>query len=241
MRNQRAGQATFIPLDTIQVKAVPEKYRNFAKGARLAIDCIEYEPAVERAMQHACSSSLICDTMEVARHICYERGQEVKGGLIQLEKSLRLAVTLEGTVIHKSGLITGGQGSSGSHKFDDRDVQGSLRASVLELTAGLQRLRDNLLQQLQDLSKSKPREKADEGLLESLARLDAESTIVTDDLVRNGMPAGSCANPLRMLLVFGSSAYAPSSTRWNLTSRRCRPSDSAELELFPLQMKGLPD
>ena len=79
MRNQRAGQATFIPLDTIQVKPVPEKYRNYAKGARLAIDCIEYDPAVERAMQHACSTSLICDSMEVAKHVCYDKGQEVKG------------------------------------------------------------------------------------------------------------------------------------------------------------------
>jgi chromosome segregation ATPase len=31
-------------------------------------------------------------------------------------------VTLEGTVIHRSGLITGGQGSSSSRKFDDTEV-----------------------------------------------------------------------------------------------------------------------
>jgi len=111
MRNQRAGQATFIPLDTIQVSPVPERLRNFAKGARLAIDCIEYDAAVERAMQHSCGSSLICDTMDLARYISYEKGQEVK------------AVTLEGTVIHRNGLITGGQGPSGGRKFNDQDVQ----------------------------------------------------------------------------------------------------------------------
>ncbi|KAK8869753.1 hypothetical protein IAR55_000321 [Kwoniella newhampshirensis] len=158
MRSQRAGQATFIPLDTIQVKPVPERLRNFAKGARLAIDCIEYEPAVERAMQHACGSALICDTMEIARYVCYDKGQEVK------------AVTLEGTVIHKSGLITGGQGSGGGRKFDDREVE------------GLKRLKETYLSQLQELHRSKPKDKADEGLLESLARLDAESTIAKDDL-----------------------------------------------------------
>lgn len=79
MRNQRAGQATFIPLDTIQIKPVQEKYRNFAKGARLAIDCIEYDHKVERAMQHACGSTLICDTMTVAKYVCHDKGQEVKG------------------------------------------------------------------------------------------------------------------------------------------------------------------
>ncbi|EIW69438.1 hypothetical protein TREMEDRAFT_62305 [Tremella mesenterica DSM 1558] len=160
MRNQRAGQATFIPLDTIQVKPVAERLRNFARGARLAFDCIEYEPAVERAMQHVCGNAMICDSMDIAKQICYDKGQEVK------------AVTLEGTVIHRSGLITGGQGSGGSRKFDDREVQ------------GLQRLKEQYLQQLQDLNRAKPKDNADEGVLENLARLDAEATIAKDDLVR---------------------------------------------------------
>lgn len=79
MRNQRAGQATFIPLDTIQVKPINDKFRAFAKGARLAVDVITYDPAVERAMHHACGNALVCDSMEVARYVCYEKGQEVKG------------------------------------------------------------------------------------------------------------------------------------------------------------------
>ena len=132
MRNQRAGSATFIPLDTIQVKPVPDKLRNFAKGARLAIDCIEYDPAIERAMQYSCSTSLICDTMDIARHVCYDRGQEVKGerSVARLELILP-AVTLEGTIIHKSGLITGGQGASGTRTFDDREVQGMIFRSYI--------------------------------------------------------------------------------------------------------------
>jgi structural maintenance of chromosome 1 len=52
--------------------------------------------------------------MGVAREICYNKGQEVK------------AVTLEGTVIHKSGLITGGQGASGGRKFNDQEVDSEL-------------------------------------------------------------------------------------------------------------------
>lgn len=79
LRNQRAGQATFIPLDTIQVKPINDKYRSFAKGARLAVDVIQYEPAVERAMHYACGNALVCDTMDVARYVCYDKGQEVKG------------------------------------------------------------------------------------------------------------------------------------------------------------------
>ncbi|WWC61082.1 uncharacterized protein I303_103660 [Kwoniella dejecticola CBS 10117] len=158
MRNQRAGQATFIPLDTIQVKAVPERLRNFVKGARLAIDCIEYNANVERAMQHACGSALICDTMDIAKYVCYDKGQEVK------------AVTLEGTVIHRSGLITGGQGSGGARAFNDRELD------------GLNKQKETYIAQLQEAHRSKPKEKADEGLLEDLARLDAELTVARDDL-----------------------------------------------------------
>ena len=82
MRNQRAGQATFIPLDTIQVKPINDKFRSFAKGARLAVDVVQHEAAIERAIHHAYGNALVCDTMEVARCVCYEKGQEVKGLLL---------------------------------------------------------------------------------------------------------------------------------------------------------------
>lgn len=79
MRDQRAGQATFLPLDTIQVKPINDKYRSFAKGARLAVDVIEYDASVERAMHYACGNALVCDTMDVATKVVYEKSQEVKG------------------------------------------------------------------------------------------------------------------------------------------------------------------
>ncbi|KAI0647638.1 cohesin complex subunit psm1 [Trametes meyenii] len=158
MRNQRAGQATFIPLDTIQVKPINDKFRAFAKGARLAVDVMHYDPAVERAMHHACGNALVCDSMEVARYVCYEKGQEVK------------AVTLEGTIIHKSGLITGGKSShQNSKKWEEKDVQ------------GLQRVRDNLVAQLHDLGKSKPRGKETEILVAEISRLESAVNVARED------------------------------------------------------------
>ena len=91
MRNQRAGQATFIPLDTIQVKPINDKFRSFAKGARLAVDVVQYEPAIERAIHHACGNALVCDTMEVARYVCYDKGQEVKGNVILRRRNLHFS------------------------------------------------------------------------------------------------------------------------------------------------------
>ncbi|KAF9230173.1 hypothetical protein BU15DRAFT_57524 [Melanogaster broomeanus] len=69
-----------LPLDTISAKPVNDKFRSFAKGARLAVNVIQYEPGVERAMNHACGNALVCDTMEVAKYTCWEKGQEVEGG-----------------------------------------------------------------------------------------------------------------------------------------------------------------
>ncbi|KAL0571911.1 Structural maintenance of chromosomes protein 1 [Marasmius crinis-equi] len=159
MRNQRAGQATFIPLDTIQVKPINDKFRSFAKGARLAVDVIQYEPAVERAIHHACGNALVCDTMDVAKYVCYEKGQEVK------------AVTLEGTIIHKSGLITGGRSHHGPEKnWDEKDIQ------------GLQRQRDSLQTKLRELAKQKPRGKTDDTLVADISRLESGITIAKDDL-----------------------------------------------------------
>ncbi|KAG8915652.1 Structural maintenance of chromosomes protein 1 [Tulasnella sp. 408] len=72
LRDQRAGQATFIPLDTIKVKPINDKFRSFAEGARLAVNVIQFDPAIERTMHHACGTALVCDTLEIAKHIYYD-------------------------------------------------------------------------------------------------------------------------------------------------------------------------
>lgn len=135
MRTQRAGQATFIPLDTIKVKPLNDRLRSLERGARLAVDVIQFDPSVERALHHACGNALVCDNMEIARRVCYDKGQDIKGVFIprpgkksaELFCDLRnLAVTLEGTVIHKSGLITGGKSSHNtSKKWEEKEVQGT--------------------------------------------------------------------------------------------------------------------
>ncbi|KAG2187751.1 hypothetical protein INT44_005441, partial [Umbelopsis vinacea] len=113
MRDQRAGHATFIPLDTIVAPVVEDRFRTFAKGAKLAVDVLEYEDQYERALMYACGNALVCDNLAIAKHICYERNQEVK------------AVTLDGTVIHKNGLITGGEGVSAAKQWEERELEGT--------------------------------------------------------------------------------------------------------------------
>ena len=159
LRNQRVGQATFIPLDSIQVKPVNDRLRSIAKGARLAFDVVKYQPGVQRAIQHACGNALVCDDMAVARHICYERKQEVK------------AVTLDGTVIHKSGLITGGQlgNQSATKRWEERELQ------------ALHRQREASMAELKDLQRQKRELGTDDEVVAAMANLEAELRVVRDE------------------------------------------------------------
>ncbi|KAF9903578.1 Structural maintenance of chromosomes protein 1 [Linnemannia zychae] len=160
LREQRSGHATFLPLDTLVVKPVNDRLRSLAKGARLAIDVVQYDENLERAIQYVCGNALVCDTMEVAKHICYGLGQQVK------------AVALDGTVFHKSGLITGGQGGVGSNtkRWEERVVD------------ELKKHRDSLLTQLNELSKTKKRGVSEESLRSELTGIESKLAFSREDL-----------------------------------------------------------
>lgn len=150
LRNQRAGQATFIPLDTIQTKPINDRLRSLSPQARLAIDVIQYAPVIERAVSYACGNAMICDTLDVARNICYERAQRVK------------AVTLDGTIIHKTGMITGGPSMQETvKKWDDQELQ------------GVQRERDRCMSELKELQQQKYVLEEEDELVASVTRAQA--------------------------------------------------------------------
>ncbi|KAJ3285102.1 Structural maintenance of chromosomes protein 1 [Rhizoclosmatium sp. JEL0117] len=161
MRDQRAGTATFLPLDTLSVKPINEKYRNFAKGARLAVDVIQVEAMYERAVQFACSDSLVCETMEIAKEVCWSRGQEVK------------AVTLDGTVLHKTGLMTGGQtnnSSRDSRRWEEKEIEAFRKA------------RDVLVNDIQEIGKARRKITNDEVLRSEIASAESRLNVALDNL-----------------------------------------------------------
>ncbi|KTW31066.1 cohesin subunit SMC1 [Pneumocystis jirovecii RU7] len=140
LHDQRLGVLTFIPLDTCQVKSIDQKLRNIHPQARLAIDVISYESSVERAIQFAIGNALICDDFNIAKNIRYNRDIEAK------------IVTLDGTALHKAGLITGGQNRNfkQEQKWDENEIE------------ALKQLRDNLMNRLQDIQKDKKRNMTEE-------------------------------------------------------------------------------
>ncbi|KAJ3248105.1 Structural maintenance of chromosomes protein 1 [Chytriomyces hyalinus] len=159
MRDQRLGTATFLPLDTLTVKHINEKYRNFAKGARLAVDVIQVEAAYERAVQFACSDSLVCETLEVAKEVCWTRGQEVK------------AVTLDGTVLHKTGLMTGGQSSSSSkdsRRWEEKEIE------------ALRKAREVLMNDIAEIAKARRKLANDDQLRSEISAAESKLNVALD-------------------------------------------------------------
>lgn len=127
LRDQRRGQATFIPLDTIQWTASNSNLKG-TRGTRMAIDTINYDSSLERAVAYVCGNAVICDDLATAKHVCWEKRNDVK------------AVTLDGSIIHKGGNMTGGQGGKqDSRRWEDAEVE------------NLRKLKDKLVVDLSSL------------------------------------------------------------------------------------------
>jgi structural maintenance of chromosome 1 len=99
LKEQRIGNSTFIPLDTIQTKKINDKYRALGENIKLAIDVISFETEYTSAFTYALGNTVVCETIDDATELCYER---------QSNDKIK-AVTIDGTVISKAGLITGGR------------------------------------------------------------------------------------------------------------------------------------
>ena len=111
LREQRRAPMTFLPVDTIQVKPINSSLKGMHRGTRMAIDTIDFDKSVDRIMLSVCGNTIVCDDLATAKFMCYEKGVEAK------------AVTLDGTVIHKGGLMTGGRGrDQNARRWEDTEV-----------------------------------------------------------------------------------------------------------------------
>lgn len=127
LKKQRAGTASFIPLDTIDVEiAMLPVSEN--QGCILTINAIKYDSEYERAMQYVCSDSIICNTLEIAKDLKWIKGVRSK------------LVTLDGALIHKAGLMTGGVSKDNGNRWDKEEYQ------------SLMVLKDKLLLQIEEVS-----------------------------------------------------------------------------------------
>ncbi|KAK7902781.1 Structural maintenance of chromosomes protein 1 [Exophiala xenobiotica] len=159
LRDHRSGQATFIPLDTIQVKALNSNLKGMHRGMRPAIETVDYDQAVSRAISYACGNSIVCDDLAIAKELVYNRGVEAK------------AVTLDGSVIHKGGLMTGGRGrEQNTRRWDD--------AEVTRLTT----LKDKLMEEFAALPQERSRVAEEQTLQTELSGLESRLRFAKEEL-----------------------------------------------------------
>ncbi|TPX15123.1 uncharacterized protein E0L32_004681 [Thyridium curvatum] len=151
IKDQRLPPMTFIPLDNIKVNATNSSIKGIS-GARLTIDTIDFDASLDRAMAYVCGDSVVCDSLEIARNIAYVRKLPVK------------AVTIDGFVVHKGGLMTGGRlpdNKGNKRKFEEHDVQ------------NLERMAEKLVEDLQKLPRTDRRGQHEETTREELAGLES--------------------------------------------------------------------
>lgn len=132
LKEQRSGVATFIPIESVVYKPVNNSLRGISDQVRLAVDTVDYEPSLEAAIHYVCGSAIVCDDLNVAKYVRWTKGIDVK------------AVTLDGAVIHKAGLMTGGKvENKNAQQWADDKVQ------------SLRKLKEKLTTELSELSRSK--------------------------------------------------------------------------------------
>jgi len=49
----------------------------------IAIDVIQYDSIYEKVIQFICGNSMVCDDLSIAKEICYNRKQEIKGTIFK--------------------------------------------------------------------------------------------------------------------------------------------------------------
>jgi structural maintenance of chromosome 1 len=105
---------------------------------------------------------LITDSSDTAKQINYERGNAVK------------CVTLDGTVFHKAGLITGGgMVNDGGKRWEEKECE------------GLKKVREGLLAQMMEIRGERRTGGSGDAVRERFSGLGREIRDLKDDLVRN--------------------------------------------------------
>ena len=174
MKEQRLGTATFIPLDTIKVRPVDERLRQFDSSVKLVMEVMKFHHSFKRAVQYACGNTVVCETVDDAKQIAYgEAGRNMPKAKV---------VTVDGVLIRKSGLITGGVSASlvsRARGWEQKDLQ------------ALKDKRDELIAELAEVGRTPRVKSKEEILLNQISGLDTRLDYIQKDLA---MTAGKLSD-----------------------------------------------
>jgi len=101
LKRNRAGRATFLPMDRIQPRRrLPLDVANLPGAHGEAVDLIEFDETYRSVMEYLLAGVLIAENIDTARELSREKARGVR------------IVTLDGEVISPHGAMTGGQGKN---------------------------------------------------------------------------------------------------------------------------------
>ncbi|NPA86404.1 MAG: chromosome segregation protein SMC, partial [Candidatus Diapherotrites archaeon] len=123
LKRRGLGRATFIPLDKIRPHLVEPPRRPGVIGR--ALDLVDYDPTVKRAMEYVFGDTVVVENIDIAKELDGYR-----------------AVTLDGDVVERSGVMSGGstKGESVLKLFEAEKKRAELREKELQLKEIVARL-----------------------------------------------------------------------------------------------------
>lgn len=165
LKERRAGLASFIPLNSVVNESINLNYlRSLHENARPAIDIVKYDDAsIERAVQYVVGNTMIVDEFELARRLKWNSANELHCKF----------VSLDGSIIHKSGLMTGGQ--------QDKRTGASASWNKEEM-GNLLKKKDEISTELERLSAEKPSAIESNSLEEEIALIDSQKPAIVSQI-----------------------------------------------------------
>ena len=138
LKDQRIGTMSFIPLNSAQGKRVDDSLRTFGGSCKPVIDVIKYDASIEAAVRFAVGQTLVCDTINEARQVAYERP----------DGSRHKVVTKDGSTLMKNGAIQGGLAavSNRAKMWDEKQYESLMQARENLLNEGGSEAADQRLQ-----------------------------------------------------------------------------------------------
>ncbi len=179
LKRERIGRASFIPLTQIKARG-PGNIPDDERIIGFAIDLVSFDKKFLPAFEFVFSDTIVTEDFESAKKYGFRK---------------RRAVSLDGDLVEKSGLVTGGhyhKGSAGlSLQVEDKSPEVAKRLVGLErILADLRRQQEELRKQsktlereIQELSKNNYRSKLElDGLEEKSIEKDARSKTLREKI-----------------------------------------------------------
>jgi len=160
-------------------------------SAKPIIDVLKYDQMYHKVMEYVCGNTLVCDSLDAARKLAFKQTKRYKGPAHPSQPLLPVAhpislisavVTMDGTLIQKSGLMTGGISGveAKSARWDEKEIESTSRSNKwafgdLHLwCADVKQRRDKLVAELTELSSASRSIAKEQQLSSQIAALESK-------------------------------------------------------------------